>query len=265
MMRIAVLGGGVMGEALIVGMQRRLDPSPQIVVAEKRPERSADLVRRLGIQEADPAGAVAGSDVVILVVKPQDIRALLAEIRGQVPHGALVVSIAAGITTALIEQALPTAQVVRAMPNTPARIESGLTGVSAGASCDAEHLDLACQLLAALGTVVQVPESQQDAITSVSGSGPAYVFYLAQAMIAGAIDGGIDPQQAREIVVATLLGSARLLQAGDEAPEVLRAMVTSPGGTTAAAIAVFDERGVLEALVAGIAAARQRGRELAGG
>ncbi|MFM8895169.1 MAG: pyrroline-5-carboxylate reductase [Actinomycetales bacterium] len=265
MSRFAVLGGGVMGEALIVGLQRRIQPAPQIVVAETRPERAADLVSRLGVQVAEAAEAVRGAEVIILVVKPQDIRTLLAEIGGQVADGALVVSIAAGIPTSLIESALPTARVVRAMPNTPARIECGLTGISPGASCDPQHLQRASELLSAVGTVVQVPESQQDAVTSVSGSGPAYLFYLAEAMIDGAIAGGIDPAQARLMVAATLLGSARLLQASDEAPQTLRANVTSPGGTTAAAIGVFDDRGVLDAIVAGIAAARQRGAELAAG
>ena len=265
MTRIAVLGGGVMGEALIIGMQRRVHPAPSIVVAEKLPERRDELVRRLGVEAADPAQAVRGAEVVILVVKPQDIRSLLAEVGGSVGRGALVVSIAAGIPTHVIEEALPHAHVVRAMPNTPARIECGLTGISAGASCDPDHLDRARALLGALGTVVEVPESQQDAITSVSGSGPAYLFYLAEAMISGAIEGGIDPVQAREIVVQTLLGSAQLMQVSDDPPEVLRAKVTSPGGTTAAAVAVFDDRGIKDALVEGIAAARRRGRELSSG
>jgi pyrroline-5-carboxylate reductase len=263
--RIAVLGGGVMGEALIVGIQRRMDPPPTIVVAEKRSERSEDLVRRYGIEAAPAPEAVRNADVVLLVVKPQDIRTLLTELASNLAEGALLISIAAGIPTSLIEQALPGAQVVRAMPNTPARIESGLTGISAGTSCDAAHLERARELLTSLGAVVEVPEDVQDAVTSVSGSGPAYVFYLAEAMIAGAIEGGIDPEQAREIVVQTLLGSAKLLQASGEPPEVLRANVTSPGGTTAAAVRVFDEHGVMASIVAGIAAARQRGKELSGG
>lgn len=264
MTRIAVLGGGVMGEALIVGMQRRVHPAPVIVVAEKRAERREELATRLGVEVAEPAEAVRYADAVILVVKPQDIRSLLNEIAPSTQAGTLVISIAAGIPTDVIETALPGAQVVRAMPNTPARIESGLTGISAGASCDQAHLDRARLLLTAVGVVVEVPEAAQDAITSVSGSGPAYAFYLAEAMIAGAIEGGIDPAQAREVVAQTLLGAARLLQVSPESPQVLRANVTSPGGSTAAAIATFDERGVTEAIVAGIAAARNRSRELSG-
>lgn len=264
MTRIAVLGGGVMGEALIVGIQRRVHPAPIIVVSEKRPERCAELVERLGIQSAEAPQAVRNADVVVLVVKPQDIHDLLISIAPEVSPGALVISIAAGITTSVIESALPGSHVVRAMPNTPARIESGLTGISAGRSCSQGKLEQARHLLTSLGVVVEVPEELQDAITSVSGSGPAYVFYLAEAMIAGAMTGGIAPDEARKIVVQTLLGAARLLQVSDEPAEVLRANVTSKGGTTAAAIAVFDERGVKEAIVAGIDAARLRSRELSG-
>lgn len=263
--RIAVLGGGVMGEALIVGIQRRVHPAPVIVVAEKRPDRRDELIARLGVQAQDASEAVRYADVVVLVVKPQDIRSLLDSIAQDVAAGALVISIAAGIPTALIEAALPGTHVVRAMPNTPARIESGVTGISGGAGCDRAHLDQARHLLSAVGTVVEVPESAQDAITSVSGSGPAYLFYLAEAMIAGAIEGGIAPEQAREVVAQTLLGASRLLQVSPEPPEVLRANVTSPGGTTAAAIGAFDARGVREALVAGIAAARNRSQELSAG
>lgn len=263
--RIAVLGGGVMGEALIVGMQRRVHPAPIVVVAEKRPDRRDELVARLGVEAQDAPTAVTDADVVVLVVKPQDIRSLLDTIAGHVAEGSLVISIAAGIPTTLIESALPGSHVVRAMPNTPARIEAGMTGISAGASCDAEHLDQARHLLSAVGAVVQVPETAQDAITSVSGSGPAYLFYLAEAMIAGAVEGGIDPDQAREVVAQTLLGASRLLQMSPEPPQELRANVTSPGGTTAAAIAAFDERGVAAALVAGITAARRRSQELSAG
>lgn len=263
--RIAVLGGGVMGEALIVGIQRRVHPAPVIAVVEKRPDRRADLIARLGVQAQDAPEAVRDADVIVLVVKPQDIRSLLDTIAGHVAEGALVISIAAGIPTALIETALPGTHVVRAMPNTPARIESGMTGISAGASCDREHLERARHLLTAVGTVVEVPESAQDAITSVSGSGPAYLFYLAEAMITGAVEGGIDPEQAREVVAQTLLGASRLLQVSHEPPQELRANVTSPAGTTAAAIAAFDERGVRQALIDGIRAARMRSQELSAG
>ncbi len=260
--RIAVVGGGVMGEALIVGLQRRLTPVPSIVVAEKREDRGADLAMRFGVQIAAPAAAVAGADVVIIVVKPQDFRSVVDQIAADVPDGALVISIAAGITTSSIEEAIPHANVVRAMPNTPARLELGVTGVSAGANCDRAAFARAEQLLASVGTVISVPESLQDAITAVSGSGPAYVFFLAEAMMAGAMAVGLSTADARNAVVNTLLGAAHLLDVSGEEPAALRAMVTSPGGTTAAAIAVLEKNETLDSFVAAIVAARDRSREL---
>ena len=262
MTRIAVLGGGVMGEALIVGLQRRLTPAPQIVVAEKRAERAAELADRFGVTVAGAAAAVVAADVVIIVVKPQDIRSVVAEIAANVADGALIISIAAGITTSSIELVIPQANVVRAMPNTPARLELGVTGISAGANCGGAALAHAEQLLASVGTVISVPEALQDAITAVSGSGPAYVFFLAEAMMAGAKVVGLSAEDARGAVVQTLLGAAKLLETSGDEPAALRGMVTSPGGTTAAAIAVLQERQVLESFVAAIEAARDRSREL---
>ncbi|CAB4938763.1 MAG: pyrroline-5-carboxylate reductase [Actinobacteria bacterium] len=265
MTRIAVLGGGVMGEALIVGFQRRLSPPPIVAVAEKRPERAAELADRLGVLIEEPAQACAGADVVILVVKPQDIRDLVAAIASSVEPGSLVISIAAGITTDLLEASMPQANIVRAMPNTPAKIESGVTGISAGARCSPEALVQARDLLVSVGVVVEVPEALQDAVTAVSGSGPAYLFYLAEAMIDGACALGMPPDTARTAVVHTLLGAARLLEASGEEPAALRAKVTSPGGTTAAAIAVLDAEGVQPSFRAAIEAARDRSLELSKG
>lgn len=262
MTRIAVLGGGVMGEALIIGFQRRLSPPPIVVVAEKRAERAAELVDRLGVVIEEPARACSGADVVILVVKPQDIRSLVGDIASSIAPGSLVISIAAGITTELLEESMPLANVVRAMPNTPAKIESGVTGISAGARCSPEALDQARALLLSIGVVVEVPEALQDAVTAVSGSGPAYLFYLAEAMIDGACELGMPPETARTSVVHTLLGAARLLEASGEEPSALRAKVTSPGGTTAAAIRVLDADDVQRSVRAAIEAARDRSREL---
>lgn len=262
MKRIAVLGGGVMGEALIVGFQRRLDPAPTIVVAEKREDRAADLVARLGVAIAPIESACEGADVVIIVVKPQDIRGVVEVIAPSVAPGTLIVSIAAGITTASIEAVLPTANVVRAMPNTPARIESGVTGISAGANCPPESLAVARELMSSVGAVIEIPETLQDAITAVSGSGPAYLFALAEGMLAGARAVGLADDDARTAVVHTLLGAARLLEVSGEDPAVLRANVTSPNGTTAAALNVFNEADLQATIVAAIEAARDRSREL---
>ena len=262
MTRIAVLGGGIMGEALIIGFNRRLTPAPIIVVAEKRADRAEFLVAQHGVSIASPADACRNADVIIVVVKPQDLRGVVEEIASSVDAGALLISIAAGITTASIEAVIPQANVVRAMPNTPARIESGVTGVSKGARCSGEALAKAHELLLSVGVVIEVSEDLQDAVTAVSGSGPAYLFYLAEGMINGAKAVGLPDETARTSVIQTLLGAARLLQVGHEDPSVLRANVTSPGGTTAAAIAALDGDEVMASIAQAIEAARDRSREL---
>ena len=265
-MRIAVLGGGVMGETLAAGFLRYATPAPSVVIAEKRAERAAELAGALGVEIAAPAAAVQGADVVVLVVKPQDTPALLDEIGAAVAPGTVVISIAAGIRTATIEAAVPEGvDVVRAMPNTPARVDRGVTGISPGARCRPEALHLAEHLLSAVGTVVSVPEDLQDAVTAVSGSGPAYVFFLAEAMIDAAVALGLDEATATRMVHHTILGAATLLDVSGEAAAELRRKVTSPNGTTAAAIGTMEQLGVHPAVIAAVTAARDRSRELSGG
>jgi pyrroline-5-carboxylate reductase len=263
MTHIAVLGGGVMGEALIAGLLQ-LDPKPSIVVVEKREDRAQELVDRYSISSADSRVAVTGAQVIIAVVKPQDMRAVLSEVSDAVSAGALIISIAAGVTTETIESLVPQAAVVRAMPNTPARIQQGVIGMSAGGSCESEQFAKAVELLCSVGVVLEIPELLQDAITATSGSGPAYVFYLAEAMIRGAEQSGLSQADARTAVIQTILGSAELLAASTQSPAELRANVTSPNGTTAAAIATFDEHGVREGIIAGMISARDRSAELSG-
>lgn len=264
--RIAVLGGGVMGETLASGFLRYVTPRPEVVVAEKRAERAEELRREHGVAIADAEDAVRGARVVVLVVKPQDTPALLAEVGPAVAPGTLVISIAAGIRTATIEAALPAGvDVVRAMPNTPARVDRGVTGISPGAHCSPAGLELADTLMASVGAVFAVPEELQDAVTAVSGSGPAYVFFLAEAMTAAAVDLGLDAEMAARMVTHTILGAATLLDASGESAETLRRNVTSPNGTTAAAIGTMEQLGVHPAVVAALTAARDRSRELSGG
>lgn len=263
-LRIAILGGGVMGETLAAGFLSSLDPAPEVVIAEKRPERAAELTAAYPVRIAGTLEAVRDADVIVIAVKPQDVTTLLAELAGQVAEGALILSIAAGIRTEQFEQALPGTRVVRAMPNTPARIGTGMTGISAGAQCDEASLDLADRLMASVGAVVRVPESLQDAVTATSGSGPAYVFLLAEAMIAAAQDLGLDPAQAHAMTVQTILGAARLMDATGTDPAQLRANVTSPNGTTHAAIVSMQASGLPQAVAQGMTAARDRSRELSG-
>ena len=255
-----------MGETLASGFLRYLTPRPDIVVVEKREDRAQELRELHGVSIADAPAAVEGADVVVLAVKPQDVGSLLDSLGDLIAPGTLVLSIAAGIRSSFIEERLQAGvSVVRSMPNTPARIDRSTTGVSAGASCTAEALALAVRLLESVGAVVEVPEALQDAVTAVSGSGPAYVFYLAEAMIAAGVDLGLDEETARRMVHHTILGAALLLDVSGEKAEELRHKVTSPHGTTAAAISTLEQLQVRQSVIAAVAAARDRSRELSGG
>ena len=265
--RVALLGAGVMGEALLSGLLRSGHASAADVrVAERRPARAAELEQRYGVTVTDPLEAVAGAETVLLVVKPQDMGALLAEVGPAVPSAALVVSVAAGITTSFVQDRLPAGvAVVRAMPNTPALVDAGMTALSAGTHCDADHLERASALMGSVGAVVVVPEYQQDAVTAISGSGPAYLFYVVEAMIEAGVLLGLPRVTATQLVVQTLVGAGRMLAETGEHPTVLRENVTSPAGTTAAAVRALEDHKVRAAFLTAMEAARDRSAELAAG
>ncbi|CCI54254.1 MAG: pyrroline-5-carboxylate reductase [Tetrasphaera jenkinsii] len=259
-MSIAIVGGGAMGEAVVAGLVRT---GSDAIVIEKRAERAAELTERYGVSTSGELGAIGDADTVLVVVKPQDADAVTREIAAHLAPGAVVVSLAAGISAGFLEARLPGgAAVVRVMPNTPALVGEGMAAVSRGAATDDEQLARAVAVLQACGRVVEVPESQQDAVTAVSGSGPAYVFHLAEALIEAGVVQGLPRATARELAVQTLLGAATMLRETGEHPSLLRERVTSPGGTTAAALRVLDERAVRGAYVAAVAAARERSAEL---
>lgn len=261
--QIAIIGAGVMGETLLAAVLKAGNGTDSVAITEKRQERADELRGKYGVRVLDNAEAAAGADILLLVVKPQDMAAVLAEIGDSVRPGTIVMSLAAGIRIDAVESALAEGvAVIRAMPNTPALVDEGMFGLSPGTACTDEHLAVARQLLESSGKVVVLDESHQDALTGVSGSGPAYVFYLAEAMIAGGIAAGLDEDVARTLTTQTIVGSAKLLDGSPEGPEVLRQRVTSPNGTTAAAIATFDERGVMDAVAAGVVAAAHRSAEL---
>jgi pyrroline-5-carboxylate reductase len=260
---LAILGGGKIGEALLSGLLRGERTPADIVVAEKHAERADYLVERYGLKALDAPAAVAAARTLVLAVKPQDIDTLLAEIRPAVGPQHVVVSVAAGIPTSHIESRLADGvPVVRCMPNTPALVDEAMTAIAAGAHASEEHLALAESLLAAVGRVVRVPESQLDAVTALSGSGPAYFFYLVEAMIDAGILLGLPRALAAELIVQTAIGSAVMLRDSGEHPVQLREAVTSPGGTTIAAIRELEVHGVRAALLAAIEAAAERSREL---
>ncbi len=259
---LAIIGGGKIGEALLSGLVRR-SGADGIVVCERHPERAEELTARYGVPVLGLAEAAARARVLLLAVKPQDIGTLLGLLAGSVDTGHLVVSVAAGVPTATIEAALPAGvPVVRVMPNTPALVDEGMSVLSAGAHADEGHLDEAETLLAAVGRVRRVPEAQQDAVTALSGSGPAYFFYLVEAMVDAGILLGLPRDLAVDLIVQTALGSAVMLRDSGEHPVQLREAVTSPGGTTIAAIRELERHGVRAALIAAIEAAHDRSVEL---
>ncbi|MGI9198073.1 MAG: pyrroline-5-carboxylate reductase [Candidatus Nanopelagicales bacterium] len=263
---IAVLGAGVMGEVFIAGLIRGGTAPERIVISEKRTERAQEIAQRYGVRAVSPAEAVAEAATVLLVTKPQDMAELLAEIGPRLADGTVVVSLAAGIRLQTLEAAVPAGvAVVRGMPNTPALVDQGITAISLGRSCNAVQAEYVESLLSAVGPVVRVPEDLQDAVTSTSGSGPAYVFLLIESMTAAAIELGVDAETARTLVVQTVLGAATMAAQPGADAATLRQQVTSPKGTTAAALATFEAGGFRELVLAAMTAARDRGRELGGG
>jgi pyrroline-5-carboxylate reductase len=264
-MRIAILGAGRIGESLIAGL--RSADWADIVATSRREERAAELRERHGIEAttSNPE-AIKGADVVVLAVKPQDIESLLGEIGHLLGAEQTVISIAAAIPTASIERHLAAdVPVVRAMPNTPATVHEGIAGMCGGRHAGRDHLDRAGTVLRAVGDVVEVPEYAMDAITAVSGSGPAYFAFLAEAMIEAGLLLGLSREISTKLVVQTMLGTAHLLRDENMHPVELREMVTSPGGTTIRAIRELENAGVRAAFMNAINAAMERSKELARG
>ena len=264
-MTVAIVGVGVMGETLLSGLLRAGRTPSDLVIGEKRAERARELTEKYAVRVVSNIQAVEEADTVALVVKPQDMTDVLAEISPALRPGQLLVSLAAGITTSFIERHTPDGvAVVRVMPNTPALVDEGMAAISPGSHCSEEHLEEAESLLAATGRVVRVPESQQDAVTAISGSGPASLFFVVEAMIEAGVHLGLPRTTATELVVQTALGSAKMLRETGEHPTVLRERVTSPGGTTAAAIRELEDHRVRAAFMTAMEAARDRSRALAG-
>jgi pyrroline-5-carboxylate reductase len=260
---LAILGGGKIGEALISGLLRGERTAADLVVVEKHAPRAQYLADTYGVKALDVPEAVAAAGTLVLAVKPQDIDALLAELTPVVTTEHLVVSVAAGVTTAHIEDGLAAdVPVVRCMPNTPALVDEAMTAAAGGRYARDEHLAVAEALLGAVGRVVRVPESQLDAVTALSGSGPAYFFFLVEAMIDAGILLGLPRTLAAELIVQTAIGSAKMLRDSGEHPVQLREAVTSPGGTTINAIRELEVHGVRAALIAAIEAAARRSAEL---
>lgn len=266
MSQTAILGAGVMGETLLSGLVRAGRRVDNLLVGEKRADRAKELEERYGVAVVGNAEAARKADTLALVVKPQDMGDLLDEIAPALRPGQLVVSLAAGITTAFIESRVPEGvAVVRVMPNTPALVDEGMAAISPGSHCSEEHLAEAEALMASVGKVLRIPERQQDAVTAISGSGPAYIFFVVESMIEAGVHLGLPRATATELVIQTVVGSAKMLRETGTHPVVLREQVTSPAGTTAAALRELEIHKVRAAFLAAMEAARDRSRELAEG
>ena len=264
--RVAVLGAGKMGEALLSGMLRSGTAAGDLVVTARRPERAETLRERYGVDVVGTQEAAKAADTLIVTVKPQDMGALLAELAPHCPPDRLVVTAAAGITTSFLEARLAAGTpVVRVMSNTPVLVDEAMSAISAGAHAAEEHLVRTEAIFSPVGRTIRVPEAQQDAVTALSGSGPAYFFYLVEAMTDAGILLGLPRQVAHDLIVQTAIGSAVMLRDSGERPATLREAVTSPAGTTINAIREMENHGVRAAMLAALEAARDRGRELAAG
>jgi pyrroline-5-carboxylate reductase len=266
--RVAFLGGGKMGEALVSGLIRSGGRNPdEIMVTARREERVRELAERNGVAAtlSNPE-AVEWAETVVLTVKPQDIESLLGQVAEHVTPEHLVVSFAAGVRTSFVEKHLASSvPVVRVMSNVAVLVDEAMTVVSPGSRAEDKHLSVAEELLGYVGKVIRLPEVHLDAITATSGSGPAYFFLLAEAMIEACILLGLSRDVATELIIQTMLGSAKMLRDTGKHPVELREMVTSPGGTTIAAIRHLEEAGVRAAFLNAIDAARHRSAELARG
>ena len=261
---VAVIGAGKMGETVLSGLLRAGWPANLLLASVRREERAEQLRERYGVRVLPARDAAEAAEVVVIGVKPQDAAALLRELDGAVPPDRLVISLCAGLPTSFFEQRMSSrTPVVRVMSNTPALVDEAMSALSAGAHAGSDHLTLAEELLQPLGKTLRVPETQLDAVTALSGSGPAYVYYLVEAMTDAGILLGLPRQVAHDLIVQAVIGAAAMLRDTGEHPVALREAVTSPGGTTISAIRELESHRVRAAVLDAIEAARDRARELA--
>jgi pyrroline-5-carboxylate reductase len=261
---IAVIGAGKIGEVLLSGLIKAGWPVDRLIATARRHERADQLRERYGVRVLGNAEAAGEADVLAIAVKPQDAATLMTELGPHIPKEKLVISLCAGLPTSFFTKWLGDGTpIIRVMTNTPALVDEAMTAISAGPHATAEHLALAEEMFSPLGRTIRVPESQQDAVTALSGSGPAYFYFLVEAMTDAGILLGLPRQAAHDLIVQTAIGSAIMLRDSGEHPVKLREAVTSPAGTTISAIRELENHGVRAALLAALEAARDRAREIA--
>jgi len=263
--QVAVIGAGVMGEALISALiTYGISPSA-ITISEKRAERAAELITRYKVANAELKENVAKSDLILLVVKPQDMATVLGEIKSAIRKGALVISFVAGKQIRDIADQIGTSAnpVIRVMPNTPALVGAGMSAISCCGLVTPEQREFTVGFLGAVGKVIEVDEDLQDAVTATSGSGPAYFFRFVEAMVDGAVALGLSRADATTLTIQTIVGAAKLLDQSGDTPTTLREKVTSPNGTTFAALSSFNDSDISDVVAKAMKAARDRSQELA--
>jgi pyrroline-5-carboxylate reductase len=262
--QVGLIGVGVMGEALISGLVSSRFPKAQIVFTEKRADRAREISSKYGAREVNLAELARSSDVILLVVKPQDLEQLLTSIAADLNKSATLVSFAAGKTTDFVSKIVgPNISIIRVMPNTPTLIGLGMAAISLGKGVNAEQAKFVSEFLATCGKVISIEEDLQDAVTALSGSGPAYFFAFVEEMIKSGISLGLSSDHATTLAIQTMVGSAAMLEQSGKSATTLRENVTSPNGTTAAALQVFSEANLGEIVSKAMTAARDRSQELA--
>ena len=263
--QVAVIGAGVMGEALISALiTYGISPSA-ITISEKRAERAAELMESYKVSNAGLIDNVAKSDLILLVVKPQDMATVLAEIKTAIRKGVLIISFVAGKQIRDIADQIGTSAnpVIRVMPNTPALVGAGMSAISCCGLVTEEQRHFTLGFLGAVGKVIEVEEDLQDAVTATSGSGPAYFFRFVEAMVDGAVALGLAREDATTLTIQTIVGAAKLLDQSGDSPTTLREKVTSPNGTTFAALNSFNDSDISGVVAKAMKAARDRSQELA--
>jgi pyrroline-5-carboxylate reductase len=264
MPKVGLIGAGIMGEAIISALTTYgLNPN-LITISEKRSERIEELTKKYSINSDNLANNVSKAQVLLLVVKPQDLGEVLEEVKGHISSEALIVTFAAGKSISFVKDAIGKENpIIRVMPNSPILLGEGMSAISTSHSVTAEQRDFVTGFLSAAGKTIEVDESLQDAVTATSGSGPAYFFAFVESMISGAVELGLNQKDATSLTVQTIVGAAKMLEGSGKTAAVLRENVTSPNGTTAAALASFTDDGLEQLVSKAMKAARDRAQELA--
>ena len=260
---IAIVGVGAMGGALLSGLLEAGWAPSDLTLIEAYEPRASELREATGCRTVgEPSDGIDGQDIVVLAVKPQDIHVALGQLAEVLTADQVLVALVAGVPISVYERALGEVPVIRTMPNTPALVGEGITACSPGAHATAGDMAAARAVLSAVGLVEEVDEVLMDAVTAVSGSGPAYAYLLAEAMVAEGVRQGLDPETALRLVARTIRGAGTMMETSDDDPSVLRKRVASPGGTTAEALAVMDQGGFVRVVREAVAAATERSKEL---